>query len=163
MGRPCSVRGCDQDNVLGPLDWEGQAGDVRLGKEGSSDASGEKWLPVAQRDECEPQKHSPDSTRQKERVEMMKCIGLGHPKKVGAFTGRPIEGRECGSKRGPSGHAEGKGLVVFTWRLQEAGMELREVRWAGHPDEGVAGLGMSYGSMGGGESLRDGWEDISVL
>lgn len=60
-------------------------------------------------------------------MEMTKCIGLGDPKKVGAFTGKPIEGRECGSKRGPSGHAEGKRLVVFTWRLQEAGMKLREV------------------------------------
>lgn len=74
---------------------------------------------------------------------MTKCIGLGDPKKVGAFTGKPIEGRECGSKRGPSGHAEGKRLVVFTWRLQEAGMKLREV-----PDEGVPAWECHMGPWG---------------
>lgn len=48
---------------------------------------------------------------EKKRVERTKHAGLGDQKKVGAFIGRGIEGRECRGKRGPSWDVlRGRGL-----------------------------------------------------
>lgn len=66
---------------------------------------------------------------------MTKDVGLGDQRKVGVFTGRSTEGRECGEKRSPSWDVlRGRGLWSSPGDSGRQGWSSGER--AGHLDEG---------------------------
>lgn len=105
--------------------WE-----VGPGKGGTSGRSGEKGFP-GRGGMDGSHRNSPERAK-KGRLEVTKGTGFGGQKEVGGFPGRDccggwgvnVEGR--GAHRGI---CQGEGLVGFTCRLREAGMELRAEGW----------------------------------